>query len=332
MVLRAANAAAYPPETADPLNVDVFWAYADEPQNRRYAGTYPPDSKVKIPLATDLDRDVVVTTVARSGVGVQQRNDPADAPSSTLQSEREQRKPVIGLINNTTNTQANIGVSFYPRYMRARRIKVASDAGFTNVIATYYEDVDKSSAETPRLPEVFRLIRAVPGSGTATYYVKVAHSSFSTALRTEATQQLKLEALRWGPDSDPLTVTFADSNGAGGSTGTFNPFIATIDGYGGSPSTFQLTIPLSGESSGGVTGTDNGFPDRIAVWNGSGGLTYRFNAKVHPLLSYIDAPGFRDTYSAINVKTNPNYLASGSAYTTTGSINSGACRPSAASC
>lgn len=322
MVLRAANAAAYPAETADPLNVDVFWAYADEPQNRRYAGTYPPNSKVKIPLATDLDRDVVVTTNSRSGVGVQQKNDAADAPSSTLQSEREQRKPVLGLINNTTNTQANIGVSFYPRHMRARRIKVASDAGFTNVIATYYEDVDKSAAETPRLPEVFRLIRAVPGSGTVTYYVKVAHSSFSTALRTEATQQLKLEALRWGPDSDPLTVTFADSNGAGGSTGTFNPFIATIDGYGGAPNTFLLTIPLTGETSG-ITGTDGGFSDHLGVWTGTGVLNYNFGLAVHRALNVVRANGFKNTVSAINVKTNENYFASGSAYTTTGSINSG---------
>lgn len=322
MVLRAANAAAYPAETADPLNVDVFWAYADEPQNRRYAGTYPPNSKVKIPLATDLDRDVVVTTNSRSGVGVQQKNDAADAPSSTLQSEREQRKPVIGLINNTTNLQANIGVSFYPRHMRARRIKVASDAGFTSIIATYYEDVDKSAAETPRLPEVFRLIRAVPGSGTATYYVKVAHSSFSTALRTEATQQLKLEALRWGPDSDPLTVTFADSNGAGGSTGTFNPFIATIDGYGGAPNTFLLTIPLTGETSG-ITGTDGGFSDHLGVWTGTGVLNYNFGLAVHRALNVVRANGFKNTVSAINVKTNENYFASGSAYTTTGSINSG---------
>lgn len=320
MVLRAANAAAYPAQTSDPLNADVFWAYADEPQNRRYVGTYPVNSKVKIPLAADQDRDVVVTTMARSSVGVQQRNDPADAPSSTLQSEREQRKPVIGLTNNATNTQANIGVSFYPRHMRARRIKVASDAGFTNVIATYYEDVDKSAAETPRLPEVFRLVRAVPGTGTATYYVKVAHTSFSTALRTEATQQLKLEALRWGPDSDPLTVTFADNNGAGGSIGTFNPFIATIDGYGGAPNTFLLTIPLTGDS-GGLTGTSNGFVDRFALWNASDVLGYNIPILADRARGYVKANGFSGTVGAINAKIE--YLASGSAYETTGSINSG---------
>lgn len=320
LLLKAANAAAYPAETSDPLNVDLYWAYADEPQNRRYAGTYPPNSTVKIPLATDQDRDVVVTTMARSSVGVQQRNDPADAPSTVLQSEREQRKPVIGIIRDATNTRLDIGVSFYPRHMRARRIIVASDAGFTSIVATYYEDVDKASAETPRLPEVFRLIRAVPGTGTATYYVKVAHSSFSTALRTEATQQLKLEALRWGPDSDPLTVTFADSNGAGGSTGTFNPFIATIDGYGGAPSTFLLTIPLAGEVNG-VTGSSGGFADRLAIWTAGDTLNYSIPILADRQRGYVKASGFSGTVGAINVKTD--YLASGSAYETTGTINSG---------
>ncbi len=323
LLLQAANAPAYPPPTVPAMNADVYFHYVGDAKSPTYLGTFPVGKQVEIPFATDLDRDVVVTAVGRGPLGQQHVTDLRDAPTIIAQSEREQRKPVIGLIRDATNLLADIGVGYYPRHMKARRIKVASDAGFTTIIATYYEDVDKTSAETPRLPEVFRLVRAVPGSGTATYYVKVAHSSFSTVLRTEATQQLKLEALRWGPDSDPLTVTFADANESGGSTGTFNPYVATMDGFGGAPSTFALTIPLPGDISGAVTGTSNGFTDRLALWNTSTAIGYSFPILADRSRGYIAANGFKDTVSAVNVKTNPSYLLSGSAYTTTGAISSG---------
>lgn len=320
LVLQASNAPAYPPEAADPLNADVYWAYDDEPLNRRYAGTYPVNSVVKIPLAADQDRDVVVTTVARSPVGVQQRNDPADAPSTVIESEREQRKPIIQQMGAATNLKIIIGVSYYPRHMKARRIRIATDAGFTNVVATWYEDVDRDGLETPRLPEQFAMQRTLAGLGNATYYVKVSHSGFSTLLASGATYQDKLAGLRWGPESDPLTVTFADLNGAGGSTGSFNPFTATFEGTGTSYTDFAFTVPMPGDLNAGLVGP--GLPTQVAYFRTADQIKSSFFFDYDEINRVVRATGgFSGTAGARNVKTDDK--ASGSAYQTTGSITSG---------
>ncbi|HMY72136.1 MAG TPA: hypothetical protein PLQ88_09895, partial [Blastocatellia bacterium] len=318
LLLQAANASSYPPPSVAPLNADIFFQYNDATSVPQYLGTFPVGQKVQIPLATDLDRDVIVRAVSRGPQGQQFVPDLRDAKSEVVESEREQRKPVIGQMGASTYLKAIIGVSYFPRHMRTRRIRVASDAAFTNIIAEWYQDVDRTEAETPRLSEQFSIQRLSPTLGTATYYLKVSHASFSTSIATEATYQGKLEGLRWGPESDMLTVTLADSNGAGGSSGAFNPFTATFQGYGSGASNLLFSVPMPGDGSGGVTGTNNGFNDRLAIWQGADNLTYNLPIFADRLRSYVKANGFTGTVGAINGKVD--HLASGSAFATTGNI------------
>lgn len=319
LLLQAANAAPYPAPTVTPLNADIFFQYKDDASGPQYVGTFPVGREVQIPLATDLDRDVIVRAVARGPQGQQYAPDLRDVTPEVVESEREQRQPVIGQMGASTYLKAIIGVSYFPRHMRTRRIQVASDAGFTTIIAEWYQDVDRSNAETPRLSEQFSIQRLSPTLGTVTYYIKVAHTSFSTSIAQETGYQAKLEGLRWGPDSDVLTVTLADNNGAGGSSGTFNPFTATFQGYGSGAGNLAFSVPMPGDTSGGVTGTNNGFNDRLAIWQGSDNLTYNIPIFADRARSYIKANGFTGTVGAINAKVD--YLASGSADTTTGNIS-----------
>lgn len=319
LVLQAANATPYPARAADPLNADVYWAYKDEPTNRRYAGTYPMGARVKVPLAADLDRDVVITANARSGAGVEYVNDVADAPSLTVESQREQRQPVLGIVKDATNTEVLFGISHYPRHMRVRRIQIATDALFTNIVTTIYQDIDRSNAETPRMPEVFRL-RRLPSGVASTYYIRVSHTSFSPLLAQGSTYQEKLESLRWGPNSVALAATFADGAGAGGSTATFNPFTSTFVAYGSASSNFLVDVPLGidGDLSG------EGFPTQVAYYKPGSTklLTSSLFFDYDPTHLIVRATGgFSGTRGCVNVKTD--YKASGSAQTTTGNISAG---------
>lgn len=276
LLLQAANAPAYPAPTVTPLNVDVYFHYKGDTQAPEYLGTFPVGKEVSVPLATDLDRDVIITTVARGPVGQKGEADIRDAPSLVAQSEREQRKPVIGQMGASTYLRAIIGVGYFPGLMRTRRILIASDAAFTTIIARWFQNIDKTNAETPRMSEQFSINRFAPGTAAVTYYVKVSHTAFSVNTATDATEQLKLENLRWGPDSDILTVTLADNNGAGGSSGSFNPFTATFQGYGSGVGDITFSVPMPGDLSGSITGTSNGFSDRLAIWKPDDSLTYSF--------------------------------------------------------
>lgn len=321
LLLQATNADPYPPEEATPLNVDVFYQYVGDSQGQQYLGTVPVGKEVKIPFATDLDRDVVVFANARGPVGQQHVPDLRDSSRITVESEREQRKPVIGQMGASTYLKAIIGVSYFPRHMKTRRIQVASDAAFTTIIATWYQDVDRTLAETPRLSEQFSIQRLTPTTGAITYYIKVAHASFSTSIAREATYRGKLEGLRWGPDSDVLTVTLADNAGAGGSSGSFNPFTATFQGYGSGAGDLAFSVPMPGDTSGGPTGTNNGFTDRMTIWTGSDVLGYAIPIFANRTKGYIGANGFTHTMEAVNAKVDFGAVGNGTTPDTTALAN-----------
>lgn len=290
ILLRDTNAAPYPAEVATPLNVDVFYQYkGDANQSPQYLGTVPVGQEVTIPFASDLDRDIIITTVARGPAGQRHEPDLRDAPSMVVESEREQRKPVIGQVGASTSMRAIIGVSYFPRHMRARRVTIAADAGFTTILSTVYEDVDRVGAETPRLPEYFEIRRAVPGFVALDCYVKVAHAAESTSISPAATDQLKLEGLRWGPESDPLFVTIADAAGVGGSTGIFNPFTATIAAYG--PGTGAVVMSVPQPEGAGVSGFGGAL--EVAFFNPAGSIvrgdpSFSFD----PILKEIEVSGY----------------------------------------
>lgn len=311
ILLQASNAAPYPPEQGDPLNVDVHFQYVGDAQVPQYIGTFPIGQEVQIPLAPDIDRDLVIYSNARGPLSQMHENDLRNAQRIVAQSEREQRKPVIGQMGASTYLKAIIGVSYFPRHMKTRRIQVATDAAFTTIIATWYQDVDRTSAETPRLSEQFSVQRLTPTTGAITYYVRVAHASFSTSIATEATYQGKLEGLRWGPNSDVLTITLADNTGAGGSSGSFNPFTATFQGYGTGAGDLAFSVPMPGDSSGGPTGTNNGFTDRMTIWTGSDVLGYSIPIFANRTKGYVGANGFTHTMEAVNAKVDFGAVGNG---------------------
>jgi hypothetical protein len=290
--LQAANAPAYPAQNIAPLNADVYMAYADDPTNRSYVGTFPLDTKVKIPLPPDQDRDVIVTAVARSGVGVQHVNDVADGVSLTIESQREQRVPIVAQTGSSTNDKVVLGIGRFPRHMRARRIRIATDAAFTNVINTVYQDIDKSGMEVPRLSEQVALFRT-PGMAATTYYVKVSHSSFSTLLAQGATQLDKLASLRWGPESPAFAITYAAPDGTGGASGAYNPFASGFNITGAGEFTAGI-VPLPADPSFGVGGKNDGLGDRLAIWdpNVSNSLTYSSPIQANRTTGRVAANGY----------------------------------------
>lgn len=292
--IKASNAAQWPAPTVQPQSVDVSWKYADETIEPRQLGTFPVGGKIQIPLATDLDRDINVYAIARGPLGQQHVTDWRDAPRLTVESEREQRKPIIGQMGTSTHQTAIIGVSHFPRSMHTRRIELASDFAFTTIIATWYEDIDRIGLETPRLPEQFSINRTVFGISALTVFIRVSQTAFSTSNADQTlTYQQQLESLRWGPNSDVLPVTLADLGETGGSTGNFNPFVATFQGYGGSYTDYAFSVPMPGDpASGAVTGSSGGFDDRLAIWNHGGALGYIVPIYVDRVKSRILTNGY----------------------------------------
>lgn len=249
LLLRAANAVEYPAPAVAPINADVYWKYVDSADAPRLLGTYPMGARVRVPLATDLDRDIAITVNARSGTGVQHASDPADARSTVLQSEREQRTPTLAQLGEATHETAVIVIGNYHGAMRARHIQVSLDSAFGTIVAEWYQERDKANSEVPRLPEVVRVTSfdQVINPNAQTIYVRARHAAQSSPTSKKPTHEQAMRALRWGPWSNTLTITFADNLGDGGSSGTGNPYTGSWIDDSSTISAYLFDVPLPGE-------------------------------------------------------------------------------------
>jgi hypothetical protein len=197
-----------PDATVDPHEVEVFWQEVDATGQALGTpislGRHAPDAKVTIPYNPTSDKNVRVFARALSASGVPDVPELRLATQATVIFSRESDAPVVTLIGNATNTLVALQVTGFTRFATKRRVRRSPNAdmsGATEVVTDY---------TGMEMPIVVNLTRAADPSA-ATEYVAIAHSSGGG----------------FGAESAPLAVTFADSGGAGGSTGgggTFYPF------------------------------------------------------------------------------------------------------------
>jgi hypothetical protein len=112
--------------------------------------------------------------------------------------------PVIGQVAPSLQLSAEIGVTGYTAYARHRKVEISDAIGMTTPeVTTFSADEFPASVLSTSI-----LVTRASGTANLTRYVRVSHSS---------------NGRDFGPVSNVLAVTFADSGGSGGSPGNFDP-------------------------------------------------------------------------------------------------------------
>jgi hypothetical protein len=199
----------YPVERSRPVQVEVWWRYEDETAAAaRLIGTFAPGQAVAYPFNPLVDRNVMLGTVSISNQGIRSVRDIADAHWELLVFQRETAAPTVGQVGAATHTLLTLAVDGFSALAIKRRVRVADDAGMTTGLVV--SETVMNPGET--LPRVIYLNRTDSGTGTRTVYIRVAHSSGGD----------------YGTESTAAPFTYADSGGAGGDTGDYDPFFSKI--------------------------------------------------------------------------------------------------------
>lgn len=189
----------YAPATAAPQRVEVWWRYADESNSAaRLVGEFAPGARVRFPFTPDEDRNVVLLTRARSADGAPDVSSLDDAVQATVLFARETAAPSVAQVGASTQTNITLAIDGFTRFARSRRLRVADNGlmtGATTVVS------DGGGRELPRLVDIRR---DATQTQAQTVYVRVSHSSGQNV---------------YGAESPAQAFSFADSAGAGGSSG-----------------------------------------------------------------------------------------------------------------
>jgi hypothetical protein len=193
------------PADQEPAVVEVYQGFADEPLGTaELIGTVAPGQTLVRNYIPEVDRDLRFYLVSRGVDGARDTSLLSESVSTVFSLRRENEEPVIGQIGAAENLLAVVGVNNFTRFARLRKVETAGDVDFTTDVQTeIYDGADFVAKELPRYINVNR----PSGAGTLTKFVRVSHSSGAA----------------YGPTSNVLEVTFANSGGAGGSTGSFDP-------------------------------------------------------------------------------------------------------------
>lgn len=195
----------YPAERSRPTQAEVWWRYEGEvAAAARYLGTFKPGQDVIVPLNPLVDRNIILSTISISASGLRSVREIADAPETLLTYQRETAAPTVGQVGAATHTSIRLAIDGFSTLAIKRKVRVADDSGMTTGL--HEESTEVAPGET--LPRLIDLIRDDGGSGTRTVWVRVSHSSGGA----------------FGSESTAQSFTFADSGGAGGDTGTEDPF------------------------------------------------------------------------------------------------------------
>lgn len=190
----------------DSATIEIFMGFGDDPYNTaRSVGTVIPGQTLILNHNPDLDHNLVFFGVGTSIDGTRDVSQLRDAIRADLTLQREDETPAIGQIGASAFQLVTIGIDNFTRFARFRKVEVAGDVGFTTKVEeTIYDSVTFANKELPRF---FDVTRDASLSSALTRYVRVSHSSGGA----------------YGPTSDPLLITFANSGGTGGSSGSFDP-------------------------------------------------------------------------------------------------------------
>lgn len=200
-----ARRAWYPSERSRPVQVEVWWRYADEvAAAARLLGTFRPGQQVIVPLNPLVDRNIILSTISISATGLRSVREIADAPEAMLEYQRESAAPAVAQVGAATHTVIRLAIDGYSTLAIKRKLRTADDAAMTTNLHEQLTEVTPGAT----LPRLIDLLRDDGGSGTRTVWVRVSHSSGG----------------QFGAESAAQSFTFADSGGAGGDTGTEDPF------------------------------------------------------------------------------------------------------------
>lgn len=194
------------PADQEPVAVEVWRNFADEEvgANAELIGVVQPGQTLTKEYNPDTDREYRFYLQSRGVDGARDTSVLSEAVSIVFSPQRENEAPIIGQVEAAENLLVQIGVDNFTRFARLRKVETADDEDFTvNVQTEIYDSADFIAKELPRYLNLNR----PSGTGTLTTWVRVSHSS----------------GAEYGPTSDPLEVTFANSGGTGGSTGSFSP-------------------------------------------------------------------------------------------------------------
>src|SRR6185295_1100086 len=185
--------------------VEVWWHYDDEPAAAaQLIGRFAPGQAVTWPANPLVDRNIILRTISISSAGVRSVRDIADAPQHLLVFQRETAAPTVAQVGAATHTKIRLAVDGFSTLAIKRRIRVADDAGMSTGLQVLKTTLNPGEV----LPRLVDITRTDGGAGTRTVYVRISHSSGGD----------------FGSESAATAFTYADSGGAGGGTGTEDPF------------------------------------------------------------------------------------------------------------
>lgn len=194
-------------------------------------GNYGPNAVANVPYSPDTDRTVRLIAVPHNAAGIPAYNRLEDAPYTDLTLMREPDAPVIGQNAPATAAQVEIGITGFTRFARLRRVTISANADMSSPLEVLL--FDSQNYIDHELPRYFTLNRDASGVSNLTLE---SGSTITTeaggTLTTEAGTVLPLTVYLtvahsggavWTAESNILLVTFAATDGTGGTGGDFDP-------------------------------------------------------------------------------------------------------------
>jgi hypothetical protein len=152
IVLRPqARAAWYPSVRVGAASVGVWWRYEGESwRSARFIGRFSPGAQIDYPVALDLDRNIILSTISYSARGIASVRSLKDAVEATIIVQRETEAPVVGQVGEATTDRVSLGIDGFTRFARERRVRISPNADMSGATEIVLASSDYSSRELPR--------------------------------------------------------------------------------------------------------------------------------------------------------------------------------------
>jgi hypothetical protein len=220
----------YPPATAPPASVEVWWSYDDETfANARFVGHFAPGQSGSFPYTPDADRDVRLYAVSRSASGTPHVSTLEDAVQVTVLFRRETEAPVIGQNKPATAAELEIGITGFTRFARYRRVTISANADMSDPLAVLlFDSAAYAAHELPRYLTLSRTVGVLTTEAGLELETEdgsklTTEDDATTLPRTVYITVAHSGGAAWTPESAILEATFAGVDGTPGSPGDFDP-------------------------------------------------------------------------------------------------------------
>jgi hypothetical protein len=190
----------YPAGTAPVAYVYVYWRYEGTPiGDAQLLGRFALGAHVSFPYNPAVDLNILFAVVSYTADNVPDVSNLEDAVWTRAVFQRELDAPTVMQVGDATQTTLQLAIDGYTAFARKRRVRVADNSSMTGAVELV---TDNTETGTP-LQRVIIIDRDVTETDAQTIYVRVSHSSGGA----------------YGAESEAEAFTFADSGGAGGSSG-----------------------------------------------------------------------------------------------------------------